>query len=58
MVKPGCPADLTILDLNRSFKINAGNFYSKSVNCPFIGWEGKGVVAYTIVNGKIVYTRN
>lgn len=57
MVKPGCPADLTILDLNRSFKINAGDFYSKSVNCPFIGWEGKGVVAYTIVNGKIVYTR-
>jgi len=57
MVKPGCPADLTILDLNRPFKINAGDFYSKSVNCPFIGWEGKGVVAYTIVNGKIVYTR-
>lgn len=57
IVKPGCPADLTILDLNRPFKINAGDFYSKSVNCPFIGWEGKGVVAYTIVNGKIVYTR-
>ncbi|MCX6582972.1 MAG: dihydroorotase [Candidatus Aminicenantes bacterium] len=56
-VKPGCPADLTILDLNRPFKINSGDFYSKSVNCPFIGWEGKGVVAYTIVNGKIVYTR-
>lgn len=58
MVKPGCPADLTILDLNRSFKINVGDFYSKSVNCPFIGWEGKGVVAYTIVNGKMVYTGN
>ncbi len=57
IVKPGCPADLTILDLNQSFKINAGDFYSKSVNCPFIGWEGKGVVAYTLVNGKIVYTR-
>jgi dihydroorotase len=58
IVKPGCPADLTILDLNRPFKIDPGNFYSKSVNCPFIGWEGKGVVAYTIVNGKIVYPRS
>lgn len=58
IVKPGCPADLTILDLNRSFKIDVKDFHSKSMNCPFIGWEGKGVVAYTIVNGKIVYTKN
>ncbi|MCU0289968.1 MAG: dihydroorotase, partial [Acidobacteria bacterium] len=57
ILKPGYPADLTILDLNRAFKINAAEFHSKSVNCPFIGWEGKGVVAYTIVNGKIVYSR-
>lgn len=57
VLQPGCPADITILDLNRHFKINAEEFYSKAVNCPFIGWEGQGVVAYTIVNGKIVYTR-
>ncbi|MCP5102099.1 MAG: dihydroorotase [bacterium] len=56
-VAPGLPADLTLLDLERPFKIRAEDFHSKSVNCPFIGWEGRGVVAYTIVNGKIVYRR-
>jgi dihydroorotase len=55
VVKPGVPADLTILNLDKPFKISSDDFYSKSVNCPFIGWEGKGVVTYTIVGGKIVY---
>jgi dihydroorotase len=54
-VKPGIPADLTILDLERPFKIKEEEFRSRSKNCPFIGWEGKGAVAYTVVNGKIVY---
>lgn len=54
-VEQGLPADLTLLDLNRDFKIRAEDFHSKSVNCPFIGWEGKGAVAYTMVNGKVVY---
>jgi dihydroorotase-like cyclic amidohydrolase len=26
-------------------------------NCPFRGWKGKGVVAYTIVDGRVVYQR-
>jgi dihydroorotase len=57
VVKPGFTADLTILNLEQPFKINAGDFRSKSVNCPFIGWEGQGVVEYTIVSGKVVYRR-
>lgn len=55
MVKPGAPADLTILDLERPFKIDPADFQSKADNCPFNGWEGKGAVAYTIVSGNIVY---
>jgi dihydroorotase len=55
LVKPGVPADLTLLDLEQSFKIDAADFRSKSVNCPFTGWEGKGAVAYTVVDGKVVY---
>jgi dihydroorotase len=54
-VEPGLPADLTLLDLNREFRIKAEDFHSKSTNCPFIGWEGRGVVVCTIVNGMIVY---
>jgi dihydroorotase len=56
-VKPGFTGDLTLLNLERSFKIRAEDFQSKSGNCPFIGWEGKGVVEYTIVGGKVVYKR-
>jgi dihydroorotase len=56
-VKPGFTADLTLLNLDQPFKIKEEDFQSKSVNCPFIGWEGKGVVEYTIVSGKVVYKR-
>jgi dihydroorotase len=56
-VKPGSEADLILLHLEQPFKIKAEDFQSKSVNCPFIGWEGKGVVEYTIVGGKVVYKR-
>lgn len=54
-VKVGLPADLTILNLSQRFKIDDADFRSKANNCPFIGWEGQGRVAYTIVNGKVVY---
>jgi dihydroorotase len=57
VVKAGSKADLTLLNLEQPFKIRTGDFLSKSVNCPFIGWEGKGVVEYTIVGGKVVYRR-
>lgn len=57
VVKPGVPADLTILNLEADFKIDENQFQSKSVNCPFLGWQGKGVVQHTIVNGRVVYSR-
>jgi len=57
VVKAGSMADLTILNLEQPFKIRADDFQSKSINCPFIGWEGQGVVEYTIVSGKVVYRR-
>lgn len=56
-VQPGAPADLTILDLEQPFKIHADDFYSKAENCPFLGWEGFGSIAYTIVNGEIMYNQ-
>jgi dihydroorotase len=57
VVKPGSMADLTLLNLEKPFKIKKEDFQSKSINCPFIGWEGKGVVEYTIVGGKVVYKK-
>lgn len=57
VVKPGSEGDLTLLNLEQPFKIRAGDFQSKSSNCPFIGWKGKGVVEYAIVGGKVVYKK-
>ncbi|MCX6558060.1 MAG: dihydroorotase [Candidatus Aminicenantes bacterium] len=56
-VKAGLPADLTILNLKKRFKIEEKDFRSKANNCPFLGWEGLGTVEHTIVSGNIVYSR-
>jgi dihydroorotase len=50
----GAPADLTLVDLNRSWTVDTKNFASKSRNCPFNGWTLKGKAVMTIVGGKIV----
>jgi dihydroorotase len=55
-VKTGFPADLTILNLARRFKIEEKDFRSKANNCPFLGWEGLGAVEHTIVAGNVVYS--
>ena len=50
----GAPADLTLIDLNRDWTVDANTFASKSRNCPFNGWTLKGRAVMTIVGGKIV----
>ena len=54
-LKPGNPADLTIIDLEKKFTVDANTFRSKSKNTPFNGWELKGKVVLTMVGGKIVF---
>jgi dihydroorotase len=51
---PGAAADLTLIDLNRKWQVDAGKFASKSRNCPFDGWTLKGKAVMTIVGGRIV----
>ncbi len=55
-LKVGAPANITILDPNREWVVNSGDFASKGRNTPFDGYKFKGKVMATIVNGKIVYT--
>lgn len=50
-------ADLTIFDPAIEYTYERESIVSKSKNTPFIGKKLKGQVAYTIVNGKIVYER-
>jgi dihydroorotase len=56
-LNPGEQADVVIFDPGQKVKIDRERFRSKSKNTPFNGWDLKGVVLYTIVNGNIVYTK-
>jgi len=51
----GADADLTVLDLEHTSKIDGDSFESKGRNTPFSGWNLKGGVSMTIVNGRVVY---
>ena len=57
-LKTGQPADITIIDLDRSFQINADSFQSRSRNTPFDKWDVKGKAVMTLVGGKIVFCEN
>lgn len=52
---PGSPADITLIDLNREWQVDAHRFASKSRNCPFHGWTLKGKAVMTIVGGRVVW---
>ena len=51
----GRPADITIIDPERSYRVNADNFKSLSRNTPFDGWDMKGKAVLTMVGGNVVY---
>jgi len=53
-LQEGKIADITIIDPNVQYKINASEFESKGKNTPFDGFEVKGNAVYTIVAGKII----
>ena len=55
-LNPGDPADILIFDPGKKVIIDGTKFRSKSKNTPFHGWELKGAVLYTIVNGNVVYS--
>ncbi|MBN2793851.1 MAG: dihydroorotase [Clostridia bacterium] len=56
-INEGEIADIAIIDLNASYTIDSNKFYSKGKNTPFNGYEVKGVVTHTLVDGKVVYRR-
>ena len=53
-IEQGRNADLTIVDFNRKFRIDASKFHSKAKYSPFDGWEVRGKPAKTFVNGLLV----
>ena len=50
----GQPADITVINLKKSYKINSKNFLSKGKSTPFENWNVFGKIEKTFVNGKLI----
>ena len=53
-LKEGNNADLTVVDLDRKYKIDASKFHSKAKYSPFNGWKVEGKPVRTFVDGRLV----
>jgi dihydroorotase len=49
----GAAANITVLDLDRTWTVKAEEMASKSKNTPFIGWELSGAPHATVVDGQL-----
>jgi dihydroorotase len=54
-LSPGARADVTLINPNLEWTVNASEFQSLSRNTPFDGWKLKGRAVRTIVGGKTVW---
>ncbi|HEY5037350.1 MAG TPA: amidohydrolase family protein, partial [Chthoniobacterales bacterium] len=52
----GAKADITLIDPDLEWMVNAAKFESASRNTPFDGWKLKGRAVRTIVGGKSVWS--
>lgn len=52
-LQPGRPADVTVIDPQAKWTIDAAKFQSKSRNTPFHGWPVTGRAVATIVGGEL-----
>ena len=53
---PGDAADITVIAPDVTVEVAADRFRSKARNTPFDGWQLRGAVVATIVDGRVVYT--
>jgi dihydroorotase len=51
----GATADLTIVDLQRTWTVDAARLQSRSRNTPFLGASMRGQVVLTMVGGRVVW---
>lgn len=50
----GSPADVTVIDLNQEWTVEAQIFYTKGSHSPFVGRKLKGKAVMTFVDGNLV----
>jgi|GEM_PF-2136 len=51
----GSRADICVFDPQRYWQLSKMNISSFGKNSPFLGWDFKGLVTHTLVDGKLVY---
>lgn len=54
-IAPGETANLTLVDLERSFVVGAGGYASRSANCCFHGRTLRGEVRLTVAGGRVAF---
>lgn len=54
---PGDRADVCIFDPNVFWEVKENTIMSRGRNTPFLGWELKGRVSYTLLHGQLVFAR-
>jgi dihydroorotase-like cyclic amidohydrolase len=54
-LEKGKNADITVVDFNSKFKIQASKFKSKAKFSPYDSWDVQGKVVKTIVNGILIF---
>lgn len=53
----GAPADVCIFDPDHTWVLDDHSMESEGHNTPFQGWEMKGRASHTLLNGRLVYSR-
>lgn len=55
-LKVGADADLTVIDINKTWRVVPSKFRSRGKNSPFAGWDLRGKAILTMVKGEIKFT--
>ena len=56
-LRVGSSADVTLLDPDYTYDVEATTFRSRSKNSPFLGWHLRGAAVATIVGGDVIFER-
>jgi len=56
-LKAGAPADITLIDPEREWAVEADKLASKSKNSPWLGQKMKGAATATFVSGNLTFER-
>ena len=56
-LRVGSSADVTILDPDYIYEVEATALRSRSKNSPFLGWRLRGAAVATLVSGEVIFER-